>query len=129
MIIFSYFLLIKWLQTTGTCNFVALIVKIMLLELALSFSLTFADKTQWFIHLSFSSILQLINNISRDFRKLLRYFKDPAIAVFFKTPFALSASVFPNNSVLYLKHLKLLVYSILALTWVASSLESTNYLL
>ena len=84
----------------------SLIVKIILLELASSLLLPFADKTQWFVPLSFNSTLQLINDISIDFQKLLKYFNGTATVVFCKTPFAPSAAVFPNNLVLYLKDSK-----------------------
>ena len=42
----------------------SLIVKIIALELVSSLSLPFADKTQWFVYLSFNSNLQLINGIN-----------------------------------------------------------------
>ena len=60
-----------------------------------------ADKTQHFVHLSFNSILQLINDISSDLQKLLKCFNDTAIVAFFRILFAQSASVFPNNLALY----------------------------
>ena len=44
---------------------------------------TSIDKTQWFVHLSFGSTLELINDILSDIQKLLRYFNGTAIAVFF----------------------------------------------
>ena len=46
---------------TETYNFMSLISKIILLSLSLSLSLSAADKTQYFVHLSFNSILQLSN--------------------------------------------------------------------
>ena len=52
--------------TTETCNFVSLIVKVIVLELAPLLSLAFAEKAQYFVHLSFNSTLQLINGISSD---------------------------------------------------------------
>ena len=73
----------------------SLTVKIMLLELASSLSLSFADKTQRFMH----------------------------IVVFSKVPFAPSASVSPYSLVSYLKNLEALLSTISALKWVASSLE------
>ena len=68
---------------TGTYNFVSLIVKIVLLELAPASSAPAAAKTQCFFHLSFKSTLQLINGISNDCQKLLRYFNGTAIVAFF----------------------------------------------
>ena len=63
----------------------------------LSLSLPAADKIRYFAH----SILQLINSISNDLQKLLKYFNDTAIVTFFSIPFKLSASVFPNNLILH----------------------------
>ena len=51
-----------------------LIVKIILLGSASVLSLPFPDKAQLFNHLSFNSTLQLINGISSDLQKSLRYF-------------------------------------------------------
>ena len=68
---------------TGTCNSVSLIVKLILLRLAFVLPLPAADKTQYFVHLIFNSTLQLINDISSDFRKLLKYFNGTATVVFF----------------------------------------------
>ena len=77
----------------------------------------FPEKTQYFVHLCFHSTLQLINYISRDLQKLLKYFSGTAIVAFFRIPLALIrvslATVFPKNIVLYLKDLKLSVFSIL----------------
>ena len=58
--------------TTGTYNFVSLIAKIILLALILSAPA--AVKTQYFVHLSFSSTLQLINGISSDCKQQLLHF-------------------------------------------------------
>ena len=58
-----------------------------------------------------------------DLEKLLKYFNGTATAAFFKIPFVLSASLFPNNLVLYLEDLKLLSLAISALKLVASSFE------
>ena len=41
--------------------------------------------------------MQLINGISSDLQKLLKYFNGRASVAFYKIPFALSATVFPNN--------------------------------
>ena len=67
--------------TTGTYNFVCLIVKIILLGLSLLLSLAIAAKTQWFVHLRFGPTFQLINYISRDLQKLPRYFKGTKLFV------------------------------------------------
>ena len=45
----------------------------MLLELAFALSPPAPDKTQYFIHLSFNSTFQLINGISKDLQKLLKF--------------------------------------------------------
>ena len=87
------------------------------------FSLPATEKTQYFFHLSSNSNLQLINDISSNLRKLLKYFNEKAIVAFFKIPFAPSATIFPNNLALYLKNLKSLVLAIFALKPVASYLE------
>ena len=68
----------------------SLIVKIILLELAFDLSAPAADKTNYFIHLSFNSTLQLINGISSDLQKLLKSFSGTAVVVFFKIPFELT---------------------------------------
>ena len=67
----SFWLSFAHKVTTGSNNFVSLIVKIILLELASSLSAPVTDKTQYFVHLSFNSTLQLINVISSDLQKLL----------------------------------------------------------
>ena len=117
--------------TTGTYKFVSLIVKIILLELKLLslspwYSLPSADKTQYFAHLIFNFTLQLINAISSDLQKLFKYFNGTATVAIFRIPLAAFgaglATVFSNNSVLYLKDLKLLL-AVSALKSVVSSLE------
>ena len=50
--------------TTWTYNFVSMVVKTTLLELASIFSVPSTNKTQCFVHLSFNFTLQLINGIS-----------------------------------------------------------------
>ena len=75
LIAFDHLLLVKLLQE-----------HIILSELVSAFSLPGTDKTQYFFHLSFNSILQLINGISSDLQKLLRYFNGTAIAAFFRIP-------------------------------------------
>ena len=97
--------------TTGNYNFVSLIVKIILLELASSLSLPPIAKTQCFVHSSFHSTLELINDISFDHQKLLRYLNGTAIVAFSTVPFA--AAVLPINFVLSLKDFKILVFTIL----------------
>ena len=116
--------------TTGAYNFVYLIVNIILLSLSLLliiFPVPPADKTQYFLHLNFNSTLQLINDISSDLQKLIKYFNGAAIFVLPKIPFAAFgagwATMFSNNLALYLKELKLSVFRILFLKVDASSLE------
>ena len=111
-------------MTPRTYNFVSFIVKIILSGLASVLSAPFANKTQYFVHVSLMPILQLIYGISSNLQKLLTYFNGTAIAVFLKIPFGPSASVFPNSLVLYLKDLKLLLLSTTSsFKLVASSLE------
>ena len=102
----------------------SLIVKIILLELASLLSGLPADKIQNFVnlHVSLNSTFQLINDISTDLQKLLKYFSGTILA-FFEIPFVPSATVFTNNLALYLKDLKLLVFIISALKLAASSSE------
>ena len=107
--------------TTGTNNFVSLIVKIILLWLAFAPSLPAKGKTQYFVHLSFTSILQLIT-------VQVIYKNYTAIAAFFRITFALFGvglpTLFPNNNLaLYSKDFKLSVLSVSLLTLVASSFE------
>ena len=99
--------------TTGRYNFESLIVKIILLESALVLSTPPIVKTQCFVHLSFSSIFQLINDISSHLQKLLRYFNGTAIVVFSIIPFAVA--VFTINVVLCLEDIKILLSVMLAL--------------
>ena len=68
-----------------------------LLELASLLSTSAANKTQYFVHLSFNSTLQLINGISSDLHKLLKYFDCTAIVSLFIIPLFPSALKFPNN--------------------------------
>ena len=60
------------------------IEKIILLELAFSLSAPPADKTQYFVHLSFNSTLQLLHDNSSDLQKLLKYIIGTAIVSFKK---------------------------------------------
>ena len=67
--------------------------------------------------------MQLINGISSDLQKLLKYFNGTEIDAFFKIQFAPSATVHSNNLALYLIDLKLSSLSISALLLAASSFE------
>ena len=112
--------------TTALYNLVSLIVKIILLSLALVSSALAPEKTQYSLNVSFNFIFQLINDISSNLEKLLKYFNGRGIIAILKFLFASSISVFPNNLVLYLKELKLSLLAISALTLIVSSLEQ-NY--
>ena len=89
-----------------------LIVKVILLGLVSILSGPAAVKTQYFVHLSFHSILGLINGISSDLQKLLKCFNGTAIVAFPRIPFAPS-SVFLYNLALCSKDLKLLLLLLL----------------
>ena len=91
----------------------SLIIKIILLGLESEFSVTFQAKTQYFVHLSFNSTLQLINDISTDLKKLPRYFNHIVIVEFIKVIFAQSANLIPNDLALYLKELKVPIFTVL----------------
>ena len=79
--------------------------------------------------------MQLINSISNNFQKFLKYFNSTATVAYLNivlvwfgagwTPVFSNnlATVFPNNLALYFKDLKLSVFAISALKSVASSLE------
>ena len=64
--------------------------------------------------------MHLINGISGDLQKLLKYFNGTAVVAFFRIPFASSATVFRINLALYLKDLILLALAISTLKSVAS---------
>ena len=81
----------------GTYNFPPLIVKIILLSLPLVLSALAADKTQYFVYLNFNSTLQLVNGISSDLQKSLKYFNGTVIVAFFRIPLATSTEAFSNN--------------------------------
>ena len=51
--------------------------------------------------------MQLINGISSDIQKLLKYFNGTTIVAFFRIPLSPQASVFSNNLVLHFKNVKL----------------------
>ena len=70
--------------------------------------------------------MHLINGISGDLQKLLKYANRTADVAFFRIPFASSATVFPINLSLYLKDLKLLALAISTLKSVASFLEQNH---
>ena len=96
--------------TRGTFNLVSLTAKIILLGLEFTLSTPTAEKIQSFGHLSLNSTLQLINGISSDLPKLIKYFNDTAIIAFFRIPLnsfgAGRATIFLHNLALYLKDLK-----------------------
>ena len=79
------------------------------------------------MHLSFNSTFQLINGISSDIQKLLKFCNGTAIVAFLKIRLAASgadcATLFPNNFALYLKDLKLLVFAMFLLKLTAASLD------
>ena len=81
----------------------SLIVKMILSSSSLSLTLSapVAAKTQYLVHLSFNSILLIINGISSDLQKLLKYFNGTAIVASFRIPFALSNSVFSDTLAFY----------------------------
>ena len=91
---------------TGTYNFAFLTVKIILSALITVLTAPAADKTQYFVHLTFNSKLQLINGISSEFQKLLKYFNSITTVAFLKIPFPPSVTVFPNNVALHSTDLK-----------------------
>ena len=57
-------------------------------SLPLALSVPAKDKTQYFARLSFNFTLQLINGISSDLRKLLKYFNGTSIVAFLRIPLA-----------------------------------------
>ena len=65
----------------------------------------------------------MVNAISSDLQKLLRYFNQTAIASYFRIPFAPSVSGFSNDLALYMKDLKLLLFGISTSKSVASCFE------
>ena len=68
-------------------NFVFVLVKMIFLSLlTLSLLLLAAEKTQYFVHLSFNSTFQLTNGISSDLQKLHNYFNESAIVPFLNIP-------------------------------------------
>ena len=81
-----------WLSlaaATEICNFVSLIVKIILSSLLpLALSVPATEKTQNLAHLSFNSNLQLINGIWSDLQKLFKYFNGAAVVAFIRVPLA-----------------------------------------
>ena len=91
-------------------------IKSIFLPLALSSTLPLillipaADKTQYFVYVSFNSTFHLVNGISTDLRKLLKCFNGTEVVAHFRiqlTALSAWAAVFPNNLVFYLKDLKL----------------------
>ena len=79
---------------TVTYNFVSLIVKLTLFELASALSSPNADKKKIIRRITFQLTLQLINSISNDLQKLLRYFNSTATVMLFKIRFASSVILF-----------------------------------
>ena len=71
--------------------------------------------------------MQLINGISSDLQKFLKYLNATAIVAFLKIPFAAFgagwATAFSNNLTFYLKDLKLSAFAILLLKLDAPYLE------
>ena len=76
--------------TTGTYSFTSFIFKVAPFALIALASVPIAAvvNTQFSIHINESSILQLINGISNDLQKLLKYFSGTAIFIPFFVPFA-----------------------------------------
>ena len=61
-------------MTIDKYNFMSLIVKIILsVATSLSFSLSPADKRQYFLQLSFNLTLQLLNEVSSNCPKLTKF--------------------------------------------------------
>ena len=110
--------------TIGTHNFVSVVLKNALSEpVASAFAPTGAEvNTQISIHPNESSILQLINGVSNDLQKLLKYFRGKAFFIlFFVVPFI---SVLPIRFALYLNELALLSLVTSALSTISFLLES-----
>ena len=93
----NFWLSFAYKVIAGTYNFPPLIVKIILLSLPLVLSALAADKTQYFVYLNFNSTLQLVNGISSDLQKSLKYFNGTVIVAFFRIPLATSTEAFSNN--------------------------------
>ena len=97
------------------CIFDSKIILLALWSLLNSLSAPAVRKTQYFVPLSFNSTLELIDSISRDLQKLLKYLNDIAIVELFRIPLAalaVWASVFTYDLALYLKGLKSVVSSL-----------------
>ena len=75
----------------GRYNFVPLI-KIVLLLLAQTLSTPAAIEAQYFFQLSINSTLHVINGISSDLQKLLKYFNGAVVVTFSRTPLLLFAA-------------------------------------
>ena len=96
-----------------------------IIKISISIVTPAVAKKQCFVHLSFNSTLQLINHISSDLQKLLKYFFGTAIMAFFRIFLLFGAgwaSVSPTNLALYIKDLKT-TSPISALKLVGSFLE------
>ena len=83
----------------------------------------FEAKTQYFFHLCFNLILQLISDILSNLQKSLRYLNSTAIAVLLKIPLALLPSMSPNSLALYLNYLKVSSLELLLLNLLVYSFE------
>ena len=105
-------------MTTETYDFVSLVVKMILLRPKSVLSRQSVAKTQCFGHLSVNFTSQLINGISSNHQKLLRYFKSSAIVSFSRITLE---TVSPINVVLYLKDLTLLSSFVISLLKSAAS--------
>ena len=80
------------------------------------------DNTHSFFHVKFNLILQLINGISNDLKKLLKYFNGKTTFTFILA-ILLATTRLPNKLTLYLKELELsVVKSLIALASGGSSL-------
>ena len=66
------------------------------------------DNTHSFFHVKFSLILQLINDISNNLKKLLKYFNGTTTFTFIPA-ILLATTGLPNKLTLYLKELELSV--------------------
>ena len=81
--------------------------------------------TQCFVCLTFNSTFQLINGISSDLQKFVKYVNSTAVVPFFRIrldEFGTGwAAVFSNNLALYPKDLKSSVFVISSLKLAASS--------
>ena len=101
--------------TTGTYSFTSFIFKVAPFALIALASVPIAAvvNTQFSIHINESSILQLINGISNDLQKLLKYFSGTAIFIPFFVPFA---SVSAVRLAFYINKGALVTFALLAIS-------------